>query len=91
MAHIRERALKHHTAKRYNTNVIPRKIENEDLVLRRANIKLPPLGQGKLAANWEGPYRVVEVLGKGAYKLSMLSGFEVPRSWNSSNLRNFFI
>ena len=67
-------------AKRYNSFVIPRKFEDGDLVLRRANIEPPTLGHGKLVANWEDPYKIVEVLGNGAYKLSALSGSQVPRS-----------
>ena len=61
-------------AKRYNSSMVPRKFEEGDLVLRQVNIGLPTPGHEKLAANWEGPYRIVEVLGEGAYKLSTLSG-----------------
>ena len=74
MAYIKEQALKQRVAKRYNSSVVPRKFEEGDLVLRRANIEAPTPGHGKLAANWEGPYKIIEVLGKGAYKLSTLSG-----------------
>ena len=43
MAHIREKSLKHRIAQRYNSEVIPRKFEKGDLVLRCANIgKAPP-------------------------------------------------
>ena len=91
MAHIWEKALKHWIAWRYNSEVITRKLEKGDLVLQRANIGRPLLGHGKLATNWEGPYKLTDVLGKGAYKLSMISGSEVSRTWNSSNLRRFFI
>ena len=63
--------------KSYNSAVIPHKFEEGDLVLRHANIRPPTPRQGKLAANWEGPYRAIEVLGKGAYKLLTLSGSEV--------------
>ncbi|MED6205246.1 hypothetical protein PIB30_016039 [Stylosanthes scabra] len=36
--------------------------------------------QEKLGANWEGPYQVIEVLGKGAYKLRMVEGAQVPKT-----------
>ena len=54
--------------------MVPHKFEEGDLVSYRANIGQPIPGHGKLAANWEGPYKIVEVLGKGAYKLSTLFG-----------------
>ena len=91
MAHLREKALKHWRANPYNAEVIPQKFGKGDLVLRHANIGPPHPGQGKLATNWKGPYQIAEVLGNGAYKLSTLSGSEILRSWNSSNLQRFFI
>ena len=78
-------------AKRYNSSVVPRKFKEGDLVLRKANIGPPTPGHGKLAANWEGPYKIIEVLGKGTYKLFTLSKSQVPRSWNSLNLRKFYV
>ena len=77
--------------KRYNSFIVPRKFEEGDLILRCANIGAPIPGHGKLAANWEGPYKIVEALGNGVYKLSTLSGSQVPRSWNSSNLSKFYV
>ena len=73
MAYIREEALKQRVAKRYNSSVVLYKFEEWDLVLRRANIGQPIPGHRKLTANWEGPYKIVDVLGKGEYKLSNLS------------------
>ena len=91
MVHIREKALKQRVAKRYNSSIVPWKFEKGDFVLCRANIGPPTPGHEKLVANWEGPYKVIEVLGKGAYKLSTLSESQVIRSWNSSNLRKFYV
>ena len=91
MAHIWEKEWKHRIANRYNADVIPKKFQEGDLVLQRANFGLPPPDQGTLMANYEGPYKVIEVLGKGDYKLSTLLGSEVLRSWNSLNFRKFFI
>ncbi|XP_057718883.1 uncharacterized protein LOC130933315 [Arachis stenosperma] len=90
MAHLTETALKQRMALRYNTKVLKREFEPNDLVLRRNDIGLPTPGEGKLAANWEGPYKVKEVMGKGAFKLERLDGKEVPRTWNASNLRRFY-
>ncbi|XP_072077949.1 uncharacterized protein [Arachis hypogaea] len=90
MAHLTETAIKQMIALRYNGKVLKRSLGEGDLVLRRNDIRLPTPGEGKLAANWEGPYRVREVLGKGAYKLESLDGSEVPRTWNMANLKWFY-
>ncbi|XP_016200035.1 uncharacterized protein LOC107641040 [Arachis ipaensis] len=84
IAHLSETALKQRIALRYNAKVLRREFEQSDLVLQRNDVGLPTPGEGKLAANWEGPYRVKEVLGNGAYKLERLDGKEVPRTWNVS-------
>nr|XP_029148723.1 uncharacterized protein LOC114925322 [Arachis hypogaea] len=90
MAHLTETALKQRIALRYNAKVLKRDFEERDLVLRRNDIGVPTPGEGKLAVNWEGPYRVREVLGKGAYKLEKLDGKEIPRTWNAGNLKRFY-
>ncbi|XP_020987617.1 uncharacterized protein LOC110275733 [Arachis duranensis] len=80
MAHLTEVALKQRMTLRYNAKVLKREFGKNDLVLRHNDIGLPTQGEGKLATNWEGPYRVKEVLGKGAYKLEKLDGKEIPRT-----------
>ena len=84
---IRNFAARQRAARKYNLKVIQRQMQAGDLVLRRrtrANV------EGKLAANWEGPFRVTTPLSKGAYKLEELDGTPVPRSWNATNLRLYF-
>nr|XP_025625070.1 uncharacterized protein LOC112717183 [Arachis hypogaea] len=82
-AHLSEIALKQRMALRYNTRVLKREFEQNDLVLWRNDIGLPTQREGKLALNWKGSYRVREVIGKGAYKLEKLDGKEVTRTWNA--------
>ncbi|XP_072076788.1 uncharacterized protein [Arachis hypogaea] len=89
MTHLTETALKQRVALRYNVKVPKRSFELDDLVLRRNDIRLPTLGEGKLVANSEGPYKVREVLSKGAFKLERLDS-EVPRTWNTANLKRFY-
>ncbi|XP_016192308.1 uncharacterized protein LOC107633185 [Arachis ipaensis] len=90
MAHLSETALKQRIALRYNVKVLERDFEERDLVLRRNDVSLPTPGEGKLGANWKGPYRVKEVLDKGAYRLERLDGKDIPRTWNAGNLRRFY-
>ncbi|XP_057744680.1 uncharacterized protein LOC130962489 [Arachis stenosperma] len=90
MAHLTETALKQRMALRYNTKVLKREFGPNGLVLRRNDIGPPTPGAGKLAANWEGPYRIKKEMGRGAFKLERLDGKEIPRTWNANNLRRFY-
>ncbi|GJS25398.1 reverse transcriptase domain-containing protein [Tanacetum coccineum] len=47
--------------------------------------------QGKMGPTWEGPYVIRKAYGDGAYKLEMLSGEAVDRTWNGTNLRKFYV
>lgn len=44
----------------------------------------------KLEPKWIGPYRVKEVVGKGAYRLETLDGGVIPRTWNVANLHFYY-
>ena len=46
---------------------------------------------GKLGLKWERPYKVVEALGDGAYKLRSADRTLLPRSWNISNLKRCYL
>ncbi|XP_072088071.1 uncharacterized protein [Arachis hypogaea] len=89
IAHIRELALKQRISLRYNHGVIRREFVPNDPVLRRNDVDAPTMGERKLTPNWEGPYRIKAVIGKGAYKLERLNGKEIPRTWNAANLRRY--
>ncbi|XP_050222518.1 uncharacterized protein LOC126672608 [Mercurialis annua] len=64
-----------------------RKFEEGDLVLKKSEIGRGAAGVGKLEANWDGPYRVAAVVGKGAYIIAHLDGTPLPRTWNVENLK----
>ncbi|XP_072080968.1 uncharacterized protein [Arachis hypogaea] len=64
---IKHLAMQQHIARRYNKRLHPRSFQVNDLVLRKTEQARRPSTHGKLAANWEGPYRVTEVIGNGAY------------------------
>ncbi|RWW35796.1 hypothetical protein BHE74_00059233 [Ensete ventricosum] len=44
----------------------------------------------KLAPNWEGPYRVIDVVRDGTYTLATMEGRVLPRTWHITNLRKFY-
>ncbi|GAU19161.1 hypothetical protein TSUD_89260 [Trifolium subterraneum] len=86
-ASLREATLKQKIAARHDKRVIKREFEVGSLVLRR-NQK--DSREGKLAANWEGPYRVRAKTENGAYHLEDLYGKEIPRTWNAEKLKQYY-
>ncbi|GJR36342.1 reverse transcriptase domain-containing protein [Tanacetum coccineum] len=46
---------------------------------------------GKLGPKWEGPYEVTKALGDGAYKLSTMTGADLPRTWNIANQKKCYL
>ena len=46
--------------------------------------------KGVLDLDWEGPYKIVEVLRSGVYKLAYLNGELISRSWNANHFRGYF-
>ncbi|GAV80004.1 hypothetical protein CFOL_v3_33338, partial [Cephalotus follicularis] len=55
-----------------NKRVNPRPLREGDLVLCNSAIVDPTGTRGKLAPNWEGPYKVKRVLRPGTFKLKTL-------------------
>ncbi|RZS05617.1 hypothetical protein BHM03_00036157, partial [Ensete ventricosum] len=51
-----------------------------------AEVSDPTRSRGKLAPNWEGPYRVANTSREGTYTLVTM-----PRTWHISNLRKFYV
>ena len=47
--------------------------------------------EGKLAPNWEGPFRVKQNLSNRAYKLEMIDGKPILRTWNRTHLRAYYV
>ncbi|RDX68561.1 hypothetical protein CR513_52434, partial [Mucuna pruriens] len=58
-----------------------------DLVLRRV---LKDNTSNKLTPNWEGPYKIIEEVGKGTFWLEHLEGKKVPLTYNMTSLRMMF-
>nr|KYP45856.1 Pol polyprotein [Cajanus cajan] len=66
-ARIHEEACKLRASRRYNTQVRPRSFRVDDLVWRLLGEARRDSSEGKLAPNWDGPFRVMEDLENGAY------------------------
>ncbi|CAJ2629364.1 unnamed protein product [Trifolium pratense] len=85
-ASLKEATLKQKIAARHDTKVIKREFEVGSLVLRRN----ADSQEGKLAPNWEGPYRVIDKTENGAYYLEDLRGKKLPRPWNAQKLKQYY-
>lgn len=73
---------------RYDSKVLTRSFHADDLVWRiRSETRK---GKGKFLANWEGSFGVREATGNGAYRLELLYGKAIPRTWNASHLKFYF-
>ena len=73
LARIRQAAYNQCIARYYNRRVHARSCMLGDLVLRRFDMS-HPRDANKLTLNWEGPYRVLESLSLGAYRLEDMAG-----------------
>ncbi|GKE14634.1 hypothetical protein Tco_1422211 [Tanacetum coccineum] len=89
-AAIREAKSKAKMEKYYNSKVRSTSFKLGDLVYRN-NEANRAKDIGKLGPKWEGPYKVTEVLGKGAYKLRDCDENQLLRTWNISNLKKWYV
>ncbi|KAI3445131.1 hypothetical protein Pfo_001796 [Paulownia fortunei] len=74
--------------KAYLRMVKIRNFQVGDLVLRRADTLKQT---NKLEANWEGPYKVTQVIAGGAYELEDEKRKKVSRPWNICHLKKFYM
>ncbi|XP_057759413.1 uncharacterized protein LOC130979884 [Arachis stenosperma] len=86
-ARIRSETMQQIIRNKYNKKFRPRTLQQRDLVLRCLEDVQKPPGQGKLAINWEGPFRIAKVHGRGLYSLQTLEGANLPNTRNIFSLR----
>ncbi|XP_071713609.1 uncharacterized protein [Rutidosis leptorrhynchoides] len=86
---IREASYKRMIEGYYNKRVKPSTFKVGEYVLR-LNSASKVEYEEKLGPNWEGPYVIAQVLGKGSYKLETTTGKPIPRAWNATNLKKFY-
>ncbi|GJY48844.1 hypothetical protein Tco_0438800 [Tanacetum coccineum] len=89
-AAIREAKSKAKMERYYNSKVRSVSFKPGDLVYRNNDASRAE-DTWKLGPKWEGPYKVTEALGKGAYKLRDRDGKKLPRTWNISNLKKCYV
>ncbi|GJZ08660.1 reverse transcriptase domain-containing protein [Tanacetum coccineum] len=89
-AAIREEISKAKMEKYYNSKVRSTSFKPGELV-SRSNDASRAKEVGKLGPKWEGPYEVMEALGKGTYKLRDRDGKQLPRTWNVHNFKKCYV
>jgi hypothetical protein len=90
LAMIRLASYQGDLKKKYGKNVSGRILAPGDLVLRKVLGSRKDPTQGKLGANWEGPYQIISEAGLGAFNLKGMDGKPLKRPWNISNLKKFY-
>ncbi|RDX99704.1 hypothetical protein CR513_17215, partial [Mucuna pruriens] len=63
------------------------KASSETLVLKKVTMTT---NKNKLTPPWEGPFRIINETGQGAYKLESLEKKILPRTWNAASLRMYY-
>uniref|UniRef100_A0A2N9EM81 Uncharacterized protein n=1 Tax=Fagus sylvatica TaxID=28930 RepID=A0A2N9EM81_FAGSY len=87
LAMIRLASYQGDLKKKYGRSINARSLAIGDMVLRRVLGSKRDPSQGKLGANWEGPYQIVSEAGLGAFNLKGMDGKPLRRPWNISNLK----
>lgn len=71
----------------YNAKVKGQHLQVGDLMLRKAEFAVTEKREGKLRASWEGPFKVMQILTVGTYKLEDFHGKEFSHPWNVQHLK----
>lgn len=45
----------------------------------------------KMTPNWEGPYKIVEKIGFGAYKIAKIDVSVLPYTWNTCHINKYYV
>jgi len=87
---IRIAAQKQVIERYYNRKARLRFFKIGDFVLKKVFQSANAANSGKLSPTWEGPYRVCDIAGKGAYELETMDGKILPSNWNVVHLKRYY-
>ncbi|XP_070020645.1 uncharacterized protein [Nicotiana sylvestris] len=87
---IRMAAQKQVIERYYNRKARLRFFKIGDFVLKNVFQSTNAVNLGKLSPIWEGPYRVRDIAGKGAYELETMDGKVLPLHWNVVHLKRYY-
>jgi hypothetical protein len=84
-------AYQNRAAGYFNKTVNPWKFQLGDWVLTKVSPITKEPTEGKLGAQWEGPYKVIQCHEKGAYHLIDTTGRRLPRAWNAEHMKKYLM
>ena len=87
---IRMAAQKQVIERYYNRKERLRFFKIGDFVLKKVFQSTKVTNLGKLSPTWEGPYRIHDIAGKGAYRLETIDGKILPSHWNVVHLKRYY-
>lgn len=75
----------------YNKSVKQIGFYDGELILRKVMPNIELKNSGALGPNWEGPYKIRELICPATYRLEILDGKTIKHTWNAQNLKKFYI
>ncbi|XP_070007588.1 uncharacterized protein [Nicotiana sylvestris] len=90
VALIRMAAQKQVIERYYNRKARLRFFKIGDFVLKKGFQSMKAANAGKLSPTWEGPYRIHDIVGKGAYELETIDDKILPSHWNVVHLKRYY-
>ncbi|XP_070047364.1 uncharacterized protein [Nicotiana tomentosiformis] len=87
---IRMAAQKQIIKRYYNRKAHLKYFKIGDFILKKGFQSTKAANVGKLSPNWEGPYRIRSITGKGAYELETMEGKVLPSNWNVVHLKKYY-
>ncbi|XP_075087829.1 uncharacterized protein LOC142169809 [Nicotiana tabacum] len=88
---IRMEAQKQIIERYYNRKAHLRYFKIGDFVLKKVFQTTKATSAGKLSSNWEGPYKIQSIAGKGAYELETMEGKEMDQMEGTIKCLRFHI
>jgi hypothetical protein len=71
----------------YNKSVVQRKLNIEDLVLKK---DICTKDKHKFSSLWEGPFIIVDIAAPWAYVLAEIDSDMLPKTWNTDQLCKYY-
>ncbi|XP_070007896.1 uncharacterized protein [Nicotiana sylvestris] len=87
---VRLAAQKRQIERYYNRRSNLRYFNVRDLVPRKFTLNTRNPNEGKLGPNWEGLYQILEVTGKGSYKLRIINGEQLSNNCNVTQIKRYY-